>query len=54
VRPDRRVRFRLRAPKATELTLGMDYMPPGRPSEGARVFKVWRLYLSEFAPLLFR
>ncbi len=25
-----------------------------RPSEGAHVFKVWRLYLSEFAPLLFR
>ena len=25
-----------------------------RPSEGAHVYKVWRLYLSEFAPLLFR
>jgi enterochelin esterase-like enzyme len=24
------------------------------PSEGAHVFKVWRLYLSQFAPLLFR
>jgi hypothetical protein len=25
-----------------------------RPSEGAHAFKVWRPYLSEFAPLLFR
>ena len=25
-----------------------------RPSEGAHVYKVWRLYLSEFAPMLFR
>lgn len=25
-----------------------------RPSEGEHVFKVWRLYLSEFVPLLFR
>jgi enterochelin esterase family protein len=24
-----------------------------RPSEGAHVYKVWRLYLSEFAPMLF-
>ena len=25
-----------------------------RPSEGAHVYKVWRSYLTEFAPLLFR
>ena len=29
VQPDRRVTFRVRAPKANEVTLGMDYMPAG-------------------------
>jgi len=28
--------------------------PDPRDPEGAHVFKVWREYLSEFAPLLFR
>ncbi len=43
-----------RSQKLSELFTAHQIKHTFRPSEGAHVFKVWRLYLSEFAPLLFR
>ena len=43
-----------RSQKLSELWTARQIKHTFRPSEGAHVFKVWRLYLSEFAPLLFR
>jgi enterochelin esterase family protein len=43
-----------RSQKFSELLAARQIKHTFRPSEGAHAFKVWRLYLSEFAPLLFR
>ncbi len=43
-----------RSQKLSELWTARQIKHTWRPSEGAHVFKVWRLYLSEYAPLLFR
>jgi enterochelin esterase family protein len=43
-----------RSQKFDELLTAHQVKHTFRPSEGAHVFAVWRLYLSEFAPLLFR
>ncbi len=43
-----------RSEKFSELLAARQIKHTFRPSEGAHVFKVWREYLSEFAPLLFR
>lgn len=43
-----------RSQKFSELLTAKQIKHTFRPSEGAHVYKVWRLYLSEFAPLLFR
>ena len=43
-----------RSRKFSELLASHQIKHTFRPSEGAHVYKVWRLYLSEFAPLLFR
>jgi enterochelin esterase family protein len=43
-----------RSQKLSELLTAHQIKNTFSPSEGAHAFKVWRLYLSEFAPLLFR
>jgi enterochelin esterase-like enzyme len=43
-----------RSQKFSELLTARGIKHTFRPTEGAHVFKVWREYLSEFAPLLFR
>jgi enterochelin esterase-like enzyme len=43
-----------RSQKFSELLASRQIKHTFRPTEGAHVFKVWRQYLSEFAPLLFR
>jgi 1,4-alpha-glucan branching enzyme len=54
VRPDRRVTFRVRAPKAGEVTLSMDYMPAGtretmtKDSEG-----VWSVTIGPLDPTVY-
>ncbi|MCC7173893.1 MAG: esterase [Bryobacterales bacterium] len=54
VHPDGRVTFRIRAPKAGEVTLAMDYMPAGtrekmtRDSEG-----VWSVTIGPLAPTVY-
>ena len=51
VQPDRRVTFRVRAPKASDVSLSMDYMPAGtrekmtRDSEG-----VWSVTIGPLDP----
>src|SRR5450631_1977301 len=54
VQPDRRVTFRLRAPKAGDVALSMDYMPPGtlekmtRDSDG-----VWSVTVGPLDPTVY-
>jgi len=43
-----------RSQKLAELLAARQIKHTFRPTEGAHVFKVWRQYLSEFAPLLFK
>ena len=54
VGPDRRVTFRLRAPKAAEVTLGMDYMPPGTSEKMARDSEgVWSVTIGPLDPTVY-
>jgi len=54
VHPDRRVTFRIRAPKAGEVTLGMDYMSANAPEKMTRDNAgVWSVTIGPLAPTVY-
>src|ERR1017187_6751059 len=54
VQPDRRVTFRLRAPKASDVTLSMDYMPAGAPQKMIRDSEgVWSVTIGPLDPTVY-
>ena len=54
VRADRRVTFRLRAPKASDVTLSMDYLPAASPEKMTRDSDgVWSVTIGPLDPTVY-
>lgn len=55
INPDNTVTFRLAAPKAVKVQVTGDFLPAEKAEtpEG-HIWKNWRIYLTEFVPLLFK
>jgi enterochelin esterase family protein len=54
IQPDRRVTFRVRAPKATEVSLSMDYMPAGTREKMTRDGDgVWSVTIGPLDPTVY-